>query len=170
MRDVFNEQLVKKKPTAKDTAKKAGIIAAVAVLFFIAVNFIPGFAVYVLVGAGVGAYFLLRRFNIEYEYIFTNGELDIDAIYGKSTRKRLFSGDVSGFEIMAHVSDRARERELSGAAETRKYFSGAVGDSTYAFIASYKGKRVKVIIEPDDRMLEAISSAMPKRKFFRKGY
>jgi len=169
MRDVFNEQLVKKRPNAADTAAKAGLILGVAVILFAAVSVVRDFGIYIGAAAGIGAYFLIKRLNKEYEYIFTNGELDIDVIYSRSSRKRLFSGDVRNFEIMAHVSDAAHARELSQVKETKKYHSGITGESTYAFIATYKGKRMKVIIEPDEKMLEAIETAIPKRKFFKKG-
>ncbi|MCL2462870.1 MAG: DUF6106 family protein [Defluviitaleaceae bacterium] len=169
MRDVFNEQLVKKRPTMADTAKKAGLIAACVLIGLISFYFFPGLAVFILAAAIFGTYWLFRRMNIEYEYVYTNGELDIDIIYAKAKRKRLFSGDTKDFEIMCAVLDTAHQRDLENVRDKpKRYYSGVVDDSTYAFIASYKGKRSIYVIEPDAEMLEAISSTVPKRKFFKR--
>jgi hypothetical protein len=107
-------------------------------------------------------------FNIEYEYIFTNGDLDIDVIYNKNRRKRLFSGLVKDFEIMAHVEDKAHVGDFTNLSETKDYSSGIVGKDTYAFLTTYKSKRMKIIIEPNEMMVKAFSTVLTPRKFFKK--
>jgi len=168
--DVFKEQLVKKAVTGKDTALRFGIVALAVIIFFFCLM-IPGiqqFAAFVAIALIFGAYFLISRRNVEYEYVFTNGDLDIDVIYNKSKRKRLFSSSVRDFEIIAHVQDTAHTHELSGAAETKDYSSGIVGPNTYAFVMSYKGKRTKFIIEPNEMMIKAFSTVLTPRKLFKK--
>jgi hypothetical protein len=169
MGDVFKEQIVKRKPTMMDTLKRAGIIAGV-ILVFLACNlseYVAPFAFIVTAAAAFGAYILLGRLNVEYEYTFTNGDLDIDAIYSKSRRKRVYTGSVRDFEIVAHVNDNAHARDFQNA-EVRDYSSGTVQDNTYAFLSSFKGKRLKVIIEPNEMMLKAFSTVLTPRKFFKK--
>jgi hypothetical protein len=111
---------------------------------------------------------LITRQNVEYEYIFTSGDLDIDIVYNKSSRKRLFSSSVKQFEIMAHIGDTAHAHELSAVEETKDYSSGIVGPSTYAFITPYKGKRIKIIFEPNDVMIKAFSTVLTPRKLCKK--
>jgi len=164
MGDVFKEQLVKRKPTLKDTAIKGCLVAVVILIFLISFLFLAGFAIIVTAIAGFGAAFLMSYLNVEYEYIFTNGELDIDAVYNRSRRKRLFSGNVKDFDIMAHIDDKVREGDFSGAQETKDYSSGVPGPDSYAFLAVIKGKRTKVIIEPNEKMLKAIANTMTRRK------
>ena len=170
MGDVFKEQLVRKAVTPKDTAKRFGIVAAAVVVVFIcmSIQFIQPFWIFIAAAAGFGAYFFISRLNIEYEYIFTNGELDIDVIYNKSNRKRLFSSAVKQFEIMAHVQDTAHTREMSNVSETKDYSSGIVGANTYAFVTSYKGKRLKIIFEPNEMMIKAFSTVLTPRKLYKK--
>lgn len=48
-----------------------------------------------------GGVWLLGNFNIEYEYILTNNDLDIDKVIGKRKRKRMISLDVSTAEAFA---------------------------------------------------------------------
>ena len=170
MGDVFKEQLVKKAVTGKNTALRFGIVALAVIIFFfcLAIPFVQQFAVFVAAALGFGVYILITRQNIEYEYIFTNGDLDIDVIYNKSKRKRLFSSSIRDIEIMAHVQDKAHTHDLSNAAETKDYSSGVTGPNTYAFVMSYKGKRTKFIIEPNEMMIKAFSTVLTPRKLFKK--
>ena len=170
MGDVFKEQLVKKAVTGKNTALRFGIVALAVVVFFfsLTIPLVQQFSIFVAAVLAFVVYILITRQNIEYEYVFTNGELDIDIIYNKSKRKRLFSSSVKEFEIMAHVQDTAHTRDLSNAMETKDYSSGIVGPNTYAFITAYKGKRIKIIIEPNEMMIKAFSTVLTPRKLFKK--
>ena len=103
MNDSYSELLVKKKQTAKDLIIKfllIGLIAATAFLGLIGVIF-AWIATLIL---GVAAYFILPNLDLEYEYVYVNGELDIDKIMAKSKRKRLKSFDLAKLEIMAPVN------------------------------------------------------------------
>ncbi len=102
--DIFFEQLVIKKKTALDFLKKLGIILLALILFYILVIFIPqffaGFGYFgVMLGvAGLfGAYYLISYMYTEYEYIITNGELDIDKIMGRKKRKRIITVNTRDF-------------------------------------------------------------------------
>jgi hypothetical protein len=168
MGDVFKEQIVKRKPTAMTTVYKAGLVAAVILVFFVGNLYLGGWGLTLALVAGFGAYMLMNRLNIEYEYIFTNGELDIDAIYNKSRRKRLYNGNVKDFEVMAHVEDKNHTGDFNSAQETLNYSSGVITNDTYAFLTAYKGKRVKIIFEPNEMMVKAIATVLTPRKLHRK--
>jgi len=164
MNDVFKEQIIKRKPSSIDAFKRVGLILAVVVVALLAFNFIPAFAPFLILAAGFGAWYLMSFLKIEYEYAFTDGELDIDVIYNRSRRKRLFSAKVKDFEIMAHIDDKMRMGEFQGAVETIDYSSGVVSNDTYAFLVNYKGKRTKIIIEPNAVMLKALATVLTRRK------
>jgi len=164
--DVFKEQLVKKIPTNKDLITKIGIIAIVVLIFIITMGIIPQLGVIITAAAGFGAYILIGRLRKEYEYIFTNGELDIDIIYNKSSRKRVFTGNVKDFELMTHVDNADHRNSFASANEKKDYSSGISSERSYIFLANYKGKRTAIIIEPNDEMLGAISKVMSRLKFF----
>ena len=164
MNGIFKEQIVKRKPSAKDSFIRVGLILAVFLVTLIAFGLIPGFAPFIVLVAGFGAWFGMSFLKVEYEYAFTDGELDIDAIYNRSRRKRVFSARVNDFDIMAHVEDKVRMGEFQSAQETRDYSSGVVSDDTYAFLVNYKGKRTKIIIEPNEVMLKAIATVLTRRR------
>ncbi|MCL1843570.1 MAG: hypothetical protein FWF79_07135 [Defluviitaleaceae bacterium] len=169
MGDVFNEQIVKRQSSVKDTAIKvclwiiALFIGFTAFLFLGSMGF-GAIGFLVIFAAGYAAVFFSGYLKVEYEYAFTSGELDIDAIYDRSRRKRLMSVKVSEFEIMAHIDDKAHEHSFSTAQATLDYSSGVTGPATYVFLTTYNSKKTKVIIEPNDKMLKAISGAITRRK------
>jgi len=168
MADVFNEQLVKRTPNAKDRMMKAGLIAGVVLIFVVSMSIIPAFGLIITAAAGFGAYIFNGRLKKEFEYIFTNGELDIDVIYNKSSRKRIFNGMVRDFEIMAHIDDPNHKNSLASAQETLDYSTGIPSERSYAFLTNYKGKRLAIIMEPNNDMLEAMAKVLTRRKFYPK--
>ena len=168
MGDVFKEQIVKRKSTNVQALKRVGLAVGVIVVFFAAVIILgPQWMQFILlgtVGATIGAMYLSGRMKVEYEYVFTNGELDIDIIYNRSRRKRIFTGHVNNFEVMAHVEDMNHAGAFQGAQETKDYSSGVVGENTYAFLANYNSKRMKIVFEPNEKVLDAIKGAIPRSK------
>jgi len=165
MSDVFKEQIVKRKQTTKNTIIRILLIFVVAMVFFISFALGLGpLAVLLTAGAIFGALYIHSFFIVEYEYIFTNGDLDIDIIYNRSRRKRVFSAHVNTIEVMAHVEDNNHIREFDSSQETRDYSSGTVGESTYAFLTPIGGKRLKVVIEPNEKMLAAFKTGISPRK------
>jgi len=164
MTDVFKEQIVKRKQTGKDTLIRIGLIIAVILIFFITFQLVAPFAVIITAAAAFGAFFLMSFRKIEYEYVFTNGELDIDIIYNRSRRKRVLTVNVKSFDIMAHVEDMNHAGSFNNAQETRDFSSGETLANTYAFLVNKDGKQLKVIIEPNEKMLAAISNTMSRSK------
>ena len=164
MGDVFNEQIVKRHGNFSDTLKRAGIAGLVFVIFIMSFIFLQAFAIFIGAAAVFGGIYLMSFLNVEFEYVYTNGELDIDVIYNRARRKRLFSTVVKDFEIMAHVEDKQHMGAFSGAQDTINCHSGEIGPNTYAFLATIKGKKSKVIFEPNDKMLKAIGTTLSRRK------
>ena len=85
MEDTFIELVLPKKPTPLETMRKPLLVLVTVLLavagFFIHPFFIIGLLVMIIVDSVV-----FPRFNVEYEYSYVNGELDIAAIYSKSCR------------------------------------------------------------------------------------
>ncbi len=165
MNDVFNEQLVVRQPNQKDLIKKIGIGIAGAALIFVSmmIPILANFFFVVVIAVGAGVVFLVRRYNIEYEYVFTNGELDIDRITNKSRRKRIVSVDVRSFETMVPVKGNAYEGEVSNFTKLHDFSSGVVNDETYAVIFEQGSERIKMIVEPNEQMFKAIRNFIPRK-------
>lgn len=93
--DHYNEQLVRKLSEPKDMAVRILIVfltlvvTAVCIGAMLLFGFLP--LIIIAVGACYLAYLLLGGTFVEYEYIVTNNDLDIDKISGKRKRKRLIT-------------------------------------------------------------------------------
>ena len=164
MNDIFNEQLVARKPNQKDLMKKVAIVAGGAAAFFAAltVEFLMGFILPIIVIVIVAVVFLMRRYNVEYEYVFTNGDLDIDKITNKSRRKQAISVNVRSFETMVPANKKEYEREVSQFTKLLDFGSGSITDETYIVIFEQNKERIKMIIEPNEQMFKAIRTYIPR--------
>ncbi len=165
MGDIFNEQLVKRNQNSKDQVKK-GLIIAGGVVVVVVGAMIPFLSFIMLPIALVVAWlvlFLLKRFNLEYEYIFTSGELDIDKIINRNKRKRVLSINVKDIELMAPVNRKEFERDLSKFNKLYDCGSGQVTSDSYAALFNYKNEKAKLIFEPNEKLLKAIRHYIPRQ-------
>ncbi len=167
MDDLYVEQIVEKEESKKDSFKRV-LIVAIACVFTIIFSFLFGDPVHaspLIIIVAIVANWFFKRLNIEYEYIFTNGTLDIDCIYNKAKRKSLYSFNVSDFIVMAHIDDKERFAGYS-ALPVRNLSSGEIYGNTYMFITYHNKQNVKFIIEPNAQLLDAMLKYMTPRKLF----
>ncbi len=167
MGDVFKEQIIKKVQTTKELLLKAAVILAAVLIALVlsSIKIVLGFFPVVVLVLGFLTYYLLSFFNMEYEYILTNGELDIDVIYNRSRRKRVFSGMAKDFELFGKADSKGFGGE--GGMVLKNYASGRKASETYAFIAMIAGKKTKVIIEPNEEMTKMLLTFIPSRKIIK---
>ncbi|MDI3478472.1 MAG: hypothetical protein PWQ59_1997 [Thermoanaerobacterium sp.] len=167
--DVFIEKLVKKQKTSKDMLKALGLILlSLVVVFFIIplIPFVKGFLIFFIVAIPFFAYYVIRWQNIEYEYAYTNGELDVDRIVAESRRKRLLSVDCKDFEIVAKVSSDKYSDEYRKIPNKVEAVSSMTSPDVYFAVFENGGKRTILYFEPNEKMIEAMWKYIP-RKFFR---
>ena len=161
--DTYIEQLVSKRPSTQDTLKKLGIAAlaviAAIVLFFLAGTYVgAGFGFVFAAGALYGGYYLLKNTDIEYEYIVTNGEIDVDKIIARSKRKRLITVKASSFTGYGLLSTAPN---TSGEITTIQASSGANEGDYYADFKHKDHGSVRLIFSPNDRVIESIRPYVP---------
>lgn len=164
----FKEQIVKKQANGMDMLKKAVIVIVAIVLSFFSFIFLSVLAVVAVAAIWFGAWFLLQRTNKEFEYVFTNGDLDIDTIYSKSRRKRSFSANIREFETVAKVNDSNYASEMRNFQEVLDFSSGANENNTYAAMLTYNGKKTKMLFEPNEKILEAMKHYIPRKLKWKK--
>lgn len=165
--DVFKEQLIAKETTAIDIIKKVGVIliGIVLILVLSQISFIANLGVmpFIIVAVGWGVIILVRRFNVEYEYVFTNGELDIDKIYNKSKRKSGLSINVRKFDVLVNLNHPDAANELSRTNQTIDYSSGKLHENSFAAVYEDGGKRIRLLFDPNEMMLDAIKMYIPRK-------
>ena len=170
--DLFMEYIVKHKRSGKDTLIVVGIIAAAVILSVVSslmllVPFLQSFWLLVVAGIVYGAYFLIKRTAVEFEYIMTNNELDIDKIMAKSSRKRLITIDFKEIELMAKVNDPDHKGEfdnIDASAKVLDCTGDAMTDIYFVDMSGEKGK-IRVIFQPPMKLLEAAKKYNPRKIF-----
>ncbi len=168
--DIFTEYIIEKKKKALDYAIMATIIAGAVVLTYVfvllmaGIPMLRGIGVLLLAAAWWGALKLVKTRNVEYEYILTNNELDIDKIIGKNGRKRLCTINFSEIEQCANITD-SRFLNVYNSTDGKivKNYAGDIdGDRVYFVDYSKNGERRRVIFQPNEKILNGIRKANPR--------
>lgn len=161
--DTFFEQIVALRKTGKDIAAFVGIWLAAVVLCVVLVLFtsILGTIGFLLM-AGVlyGAYYLSSRLTVEYEYIVTNGTMDVDKIIAKSSRKRVLSFDLSKVERLERYNPASKP--VGNFDKTIIACNENDPDVFFLVVCEErKGTRL-LVFSPEERMKQAIVKFLPK--------
>lgn len=167
--DNFAEQLVAKNETSSDRVRRIAMIVC-GVFFTIMLaalsilqlgNSIVSFMGLILaVATGYGTYYFVQSSYVEYEYAFTNGELDIDKIIAKKKRIEMISADVRKFTAFGKYEDGMEESEdmtvvfASDNIASHEYYADFQHDEYGA---------TRLVFVPDERMLEYIKKALPSK-------
>lgn len=165
--DHYNEQLVNKTSEPKDIVIRVLIIAgglAIAGLSvyasFIFSEMLGYFPMIIGLGAICLAYWLLGNTVVEYEYIITNHDLDIDKIIGRRKRKRLISINLNNVEEWGEYTG----KEGSGVNAT-VMAGDATGVGTWYLVAGHdKVGKVLVLFTPNIETQININHGVPYHK------
>ncbi|MBQ3841485.1 MAG: hypothetical protein II820_02215 [Ruminiclostridium sp.] len=152
--DRFSEQLVTKQSTGKDMFLRGLLLAAAMLLVAVFVFFLGGFGLWILVAAFSaavvwGLVWLIQGTFVEYEYIVTNDDLDIDKIIGKRKRKRLITVSLRSVKELAEYTP---DKEISADVSVIAHDESGIG-MYYVISESEKYGDLAVIFNPDKRTL-----------------
>ena len=152
MNDFYTEQLVKRKTpmSEKFVVVILGILTVLSVVLVLAMPIL----LFVPVVLAVLTYFANLRTDLEFEYLYVNGELDIDKIMAKTKRKKGFSAKISDLEVMAPQGS-----EVLHAYQNIKTFDySSMTDKNRKFEAVFvkDGVKTKIIFEPNQTILDGI--------------
>lgn len=164
MENTFIECMVRRDDNTVRIIKKVGMILGALVINALALMLITMFFSVVLVATCLVIYFFWRRIDREYEYIYTDGLIDIDVIYGRSSRKRLLSADARDFQFIVPADSQEHHNQLE--AKYDKVIdagSGRMNEKTYIGVVARDEKTVKLIFEPDERIVAALKKYAPRK-------
>ena len=159
MGDFYTEQLIKKQTTMKDVFIKAFLVAIAIVSVFVVLMFPVAIIVPIIVIAAV--VFLIRRLDVEYEYLYVNGDLDIDKIMHKAKRKRIFSTNIDNMELLAPEGNEGINQCRN--AKVVDYSSGSADARRYVLVVADNGQVTKLVFEPNDDIIEGIFLMAPRK-------
>ena len=156
MSDLYIELLVKKKKTSTDTLLKA-LMIGVTVILFNPIILLPAIVM------GVVDYFKLPALDLEYEYLYVNGELDIDKIMSKQKRKRVGSYDMKKVELVAprnsHELDSFRNRKDL---KVHDYSSMEENAKTFGMVINGEKGMELIYFDPNEAILKDMQRIAPR--------
>jgi hypothetical protein len=128
-------------------------------------KFLSSFLLLFIAGIGYLAYTLIKSRSIEYEYIVTNGDLDIDMIIAQRKRKRIFTGSCQDFEMIAKLTSGQYDYNTQSIKKRILAVSSMESPDVY-FIKSVKdGQKTLVFFEPHAKMIESFKKFIPRKVF-----
>jgi hypothetical protein len=162
---LYCELLVKKDRTTKDLVIRYGLLALLVVLCLGGVLFTPVLLVLALI-VGVAAYFIFPYLDVEFEYLLVSGEVDVDRVLAKTKRKKAGSFSIKEAEIVAPLhSHRMDYYNGNTRMKVVDYSSGNDEHRRFAVVGRKDNELCKYIIEPDDRMIQAMQQCAPSKVF-----
>ena len=165
MSDLYSELLVKKEPTARDAIVKYGLIVLTVLAAFTGL-FISPIVLVAAIALGIVSFFVIPRTDLEYEYLFVNGEFDIDMVMAKSKRKKVMTMNLSEADLIAPLNSHKMDYyNGNDRMKTLDYSSGNPTHKRFAIIIKTGGENSRVIIEPDEQMAQAIKNSAPSKVF-----
>ena len=159
--DNFYEQLeTSKEPTNYKILKNAFLVFAVfAVLTLGMGQFIV--AIFSALVSGL-AYFFKRKAYVEYEYVFTNGSIDIDAIYEMKRRKKVLSFDAKDVELLAEDNSNYVKDFGNAPDKTMKCYPSTSDKKVFVAMITGGTERLQLSFTPNKEFIDLFYRYNPR--------
>ncbi len=170
--DIVVEQLIKRKKTRQSYTGMVFGIAAALVLFWIFIMVLgemPGFrtiALFVFAGLIYLIYYMASSANLEFEYCFTNGALDVDKIINRRKRVAIASLNARKIEKMASVNN-AEFQRLNNDETISKVYAISHREDGGQYYVLYEGDkgRAMLVFQPNEEIKDGFYRLNPGRVF-----
>ncbi len=166
--DSFIEYMIKQKKTPAITAKRLLVYFAAFMLSLVVIFISLIFPSMLLSLSPLAvllifyfAYRINSSFDVEFEYILTNGELDIDKITHKRRRKRLMTIHCKSFIEFGKLE----KNKVSDNGEYARVIDASAKSSTYDdyFAVFFKnGQKIKLVFNPTQKMIDVFKIYAPR--------
>lgn len=162
MDGMYAEAGVKRANSLKSIILRALVIAAVLFTFFFAG--VTGSRILFAIGIVCGCLIVWfwPRFNIEWEYIFVDGQIDFDTISGGEKRKTRLRVDFEQVEVMAPIGSHALDAYKHY--RVRDYSSLRKDAKIYVVVAKVSEEGLEQIyFEPSEKMVSLMKEKAPRK-------
>lgn len=143
------------------------VVCAILAIFWLNVLLNVGFSwmtvitLLVMAGIAVGLFFYRDRFRMEYEYTFTNGDLDFAIVYNNQKRKTLGTMRVKNVEAFGPVDSEGFRKLINMPDLKRKNWFLNRGANLYYFYFQKENNRTIIVLEPSEEMVGLIKKYLP---------
>lgn len=114
------------------------------------------------VGAAVLLFLYRDRVRTEYEYTFTNGDLDFAMVFNNQKRKSLGTMRVKNVESFGPVDSNAFRKLINMPGLKRRNWFLNRDAKLYYFYYQKESEKNVIVLEPSDEMVEAIRKYLPR--------
>ena len=162
MNDSYKEILVKRQTPVGMRVLKGALIGLTVLSLVVGLLMWP----LLIVGAILIAvdYFVVPKFEVEYEYLYVNGELDIDAIYSRQKRKKMGTYDMAELEILAlsdsHAIDSYKNKQ---GVKINDYTSLDPQVKSYLLVFNKEKGQEMIRVELEDSIISDIRRIAPRK-------
>ena len=163
MSDLYREILIQRKTPLVNKLLKGLLFGITAICIAAGLLFLP---LLLPVGLLLGIVFwflVIPKLEVEYEYLYVNGSLDIDAIYSRQKRKRVAEYEMSELELLAPTGSHALDSYVNQKSKYRDFSSGDPEAKTYTLVYNKDRERELVKVELDDVVLGDIRRLAPRK-------
>ena len=158
MEESYIEWLVKRKDPIYALPVKIIMVLVCAFSVLLALQTVIG--VVIMTAAGIGTYFIFLNLSVEYEYLFAEGGL---RILGKARRKKAFDCEKDDVQLIAPVDSYMLKDYAKQGMKVMDCTSGKQGAEVYALMYQKGADTMKVLIEPNEKMLAAMRHTFPRK-------
>ncbi len=161
MNETYAEVVVKRKETASTMAIRVALILIAVLAFFLTFTNSILFILTAIFIAGL--FYLFPRLNLEYEYVYCDGQLDFDKIMGKSSRKNLLKIQFEQVVTMAPEGSHALDGYTYVQTKVKDFSSRDKSKKPYVIVTKEGDKVTKILFEPNQKMIDIIRSKYPRK-------
>jgi hypothetical protein len=122
-------------------------------------NFIPGI---IFAALTIILFIYKGKLYTEYEYVYTNGDVDIDSIVEQKKRKRLLSFNLSNVQLIAGVDSDDYKSFSNKPEKIVKYCIKNTSEKVYVAIITGGTNRVQLFFTPDEAFLDHCYRKSPR--------
>ena len=168
MDELFLGQMVKRGSAQKDTSRR--ILIVLCGLAVLAIPSLFGFYItylvtpVLIVAIALVVWTLWRQTAKEYEYIYTDGSLDVDVIYGQTSRRHLVTFDCRQCRMIVPALIEKYKHEIFEKKYGKTIYAckGEPDENTYVILAKVGDIDYRVFFDPNEKLLNAIHTYSPK--------
>lgn len=161
--DSYSEHLIKMRKDSKAIAVLIFLWVAmigISVISFIKIS--APLSIVLIAAAIYGGVYLTGLLNVEYEYIVTNGEIDVDMITSKKSRKRLISFKCKDIDRIERYTPGCAMYE-KGEYSKKSIYCNASDEDVYCVSFKHSGiGKVCLVMQIPEKMQECMRPFLDK--------
>ena len=167
---LYTETFVRRKATVGSMFAKGGMLTLGIILTLGGLTvFGSGILAFVGVAVLIAFYFVKSMFDIDWEYIFCDGQIDFDRISGGEKRKTMLKIDIDNIDVMAPANSHELDSYNNQQGIVVKDFTSRSGEGkVYCIFLSKDGQKLKIMFEPSETMVDYCRQK-GMRKVFKEG-